>query len=135
MLKNIIVEILKRGEKLKSKEIAQRASLLSGGENISKELIKKTIFQELSGIVKYDSKTFEYYIIEKSESKSISKEEMIIETLKINQCEMSSIDIANFIKNKFKKYINKDEVEMIILSSLLFDVGIKDGKIIKYFHY
>ncbi len=133
-LKELILEILKRGGKFKSKEIARRASILDNGIPYTKEDVKSTVFKELNQIVNYDKSTFEYYIINNS-SKTIplEKKQLILETLKLNNEPMSSIDISNSIRHTYKKNINSEEILFIIIKELRYEVGIDDGKSVKYF--
>lgn len=133
-LKELILEILKRGGKFKSKEIARRASILDNGIPYTKEDVKSTIFKELNQVVNYDKFTFEYYIINKS-SKTLpfEKKELILETLKLNNESMSAIDISNFIRHTYKKNINIEDIMFIIIRELRYEVGIDEGKLVKYF--
>lgn len=133
-LKELILEILKRGGKFKSKEIARRASILDNGIPYTKEDVKSTIFKELYQTVNYDKSTFEYYIINNStKTIPLEKKELILETLKLNNEPMSSIDISNFIRYTFKKNINSEEILFIIIKELRYEVGIDEGKLVKYF--
>lgn len=133
-LKELILEILKRGGKFKSKEIARRASILDNGIPYTKEDVKSTIFKELNQIVNYDKSTFEYYMINNSpKTIPLEKKELILETLKLNNEPMSSIDISNFIRHTYKKNINREEILFIIIKELRYEVGIDDGKSVKYF--
>jgi hypothetical protein len=133
-LKELILEILKRGEKLKSREIAKRASLLDGGMPYTKEDVKEVIFNELKHIVNYDQLTYEYYIINKiPKSNPISDKDLLLETLKINEVPMSLIDISNYIRYNYKKNISIDNILLIIIKDLRYEVGIDDGKMVKYY--
>lgn len=133
-LKDLILEILKRGGKYKSKEIARRASILDNGIPYTKEDIKNTIFKELNQIVKYDKLTFEFYIINNSPVKiPLEKKDLILETLKLKNEPMSIIDISNSIKHNYKKNISLDDILLIILKDLRYEVGLEEGKIVKYF--
>lgn len=133
-LKDLILEILKRGGKYKSKEIARRASILDNGIPYTKEDIKNTIFKELNQIVKYDKLTFEYYIINNSPGKiPLEKKDLILETLKLKNEPMSIIDISNSIKHNYKKNISLDDILLIILKDLRYEVGLEEGKLVKYF--
>lgn len=133
-LKELILEILKRGGKYKSKEIARRASILDNGIPYTKEDIKNTIFKELNQIVKYDKLTFEYYILNQSpKTIPLEKKDLILETLRIKNEPMSIIDIANFIKLNYKKNIGLDDILLLILKDLRYEVGIEEGKLIKYY--
>lgn len=133
-LKDLVLEILKRGEKFKSREIAKRASVLDEGMPHTKEDVKEVIFNELKHIVNYDQMTYEYYMINKiPKTIPTSDKDLILETLKINQVPMSIIDISNFIRNNYKKNISIDNILLIIIKDLRFEVGIDDGKMVKYY--
>ncbi|MCX6195174.1 MAG: hypothetical protein NTY55_00810 [Flavobacteriia bacterium] len=133
-LKELILEILKRGEKFKSREIARRASILDQGMPYTKDDVKEVIFNELKHIVNYDNLTYEYYIINKiSKSNPISNKDLILETLKINEVPMTLIDISNYIRYNYKKKISIDDILIIILKDLRYEVGIDEGKLVKYF--
>ena len=82
-LKDLIIEILKRGGKLKSWEIAKRASILDEGMPYTKDDVKDIIFKELKHIVNYDHLTYQYFIINIPKSNIKSDKELILETLKI----------------------------------------------------
>ncbi len=134
-LKELIVEILKRGGSYKSSQIANKASLLDYGFPYTKEDVKDVIFNELKGHVKYDKFTYEYYIGDKipPQAITIDNKDILLETLRINEKSMTIIDIANFIKLNFKKNINIDELLLIIIKDLVNDIGIVGGKPLKYF--
>ncbi len=133
-LKETIVEILKRGEKFRARVIADRASMLNGGEYISVDKVKEIMFNDLKGIVKYDKNTYEYYIVKSKGCHTPSTtNEFIIDTLKHNTEPMSAMDIVNYIRLKYKKAIHMDNVTFAILTELKYDVGITDGRTTKYF--
>lgn len=133
-LKELILEILKRGGKYKSKEIARRASILDNGVPYTKEDIKNTIFRELNQIVKYDKITFEYYIIDNSpRTIPLEKKDLILETLKLKNEPMSIMDISNSIRHNYKKIISLDDILLIIIKDLRYEVGIDEGKQVKYY--
>ncbi len=133
-LKELILEILKRGGKYKSKEIARRASILDNGIPYTKEDIKNTIFKELYQTVNYDKLTFEYFIIDKSKKSIVlENKDLILETLKSNNDPMSIIDISNTIRRNYKKNISIDDILLIIVKELRYEVGIEDGKLMKYY--
>jgi hypothetical protein len=134
-LKELIIEILKRGGRYKSAQIANKASLLDYGFPYTKEDVKDVIFNELKSHVNYDKFTYEYYIGDKTPPKviTIDNKDILLETLRINEKSMTIIDIANFIKLNFKKNINIDELLLIIVKDLVNDIGIDRGKPLKYF--
>jgi hypothetical protein len=55
------------------------------------------------------------------------------ELLKINELPMSIIDISNYIRHNYKKKINIDNILLIIIKDLRYEVGIDDGKMVKYY--
>ena len=133
-LKELILEILKRGGKYKSKEIARRASILDNGMPYTKEDVKNTIFKELYQTVNYDKLTFEYFIIDKSKKSIVlENKDLVLETLKSNNDPMSIIDISNTIRRNHKKNISIDDILLIIVKELRYEVGIEDGKLMKYY--
>jgi hypothetical protein len=133
-LKDIILEILKNGNKLKSREIAKRASTLDDGLPYTKEDIKEVIFNELKHIVNYNNITYEYYIINNTpNSCPISNKDMILLTLRINDKPMTLIDISNYIRRTHKKNISIDDILLIILKELRYEIGIEEGKVVKYY--
>ena len=133
-LKDLIIEILKRGGKLKSWEIAKRASILDEGMPYTKDDVKDIIFKELKHIVNYDHLTYQYFIINIPKSNIKSDKELILETLKINGNPITIIDIAIYIRKNYKKNINIDDILMIIVKDLRFEVARNtDGKLLKYF--
>lgn len=133
-LKDLILEILKRGGKFKSREIARRATALDNGIPYSKEDVKEIIFRELNHIVNYDQITFEYYIINKvPKIYPLNIKDLILETLKINEVPMSSIDISNYIRHNYKKNIKIDDIMMAIITDLRYEVGLTDDRLVKYF--
>lgn len=133
-LKDLILEILKRGGKFKSREIARRATILDDGILYSKEDVKEIIFKELNQIVNYDKITFEYFIINNVvKTYPLNIKDLIIETLKINEAPMSSIDISNYIRQNFKKNIKIDDIMTSIITDLRYEVGLTDAKLVKYF--
>lgn len=133
-LKNLILEILKRGEKFKSREIAKRASILDQGMPYTKDDVKEVIFNELKDIVNYDHLTYEYYIINKDPKPNlVSNKDLILVTLKKSEVPMTLIDISNNIRLNYKKNISIDDILLIILKDLRYEVGFEEGKLVKYY--
>lgn len=58
---------------------------------------------------------------------------MILLTLRINDKPMTLIDISNYIRCAHKKNIRIDDVLLIILKELRYEIGIKEGKVVKYY--
>ena len=46
---------------------------------------------------------------------------------------MSIIDISNYIRYNYKKNISLDNILLIIIKDLRYEVGIDDGKMVKYY--
>lgn len=139
MLSDVILQILNAGARLRSREIAQKASLLSGGDYISKEDVKKEIFDKLKEKVTYDSTTYQYYLTSnKSQLKQpqkIENKEMILKVIGSSNNPLTAIDISNEIRKMYKCTVHYENIEIIILTELKYDIGIiKDG-VIKYFLY
>ena len=139
MLSDVILQILNRGASLKSREIAQKASMLSNGDLISKEDIKREIFKNLKDKVTYDETTYQYYLTNynrKIKPKlKLEIKEMIIKILGNTNIPLSAIDISNEIKKDFKCALKYEKIELIILTELKFEVGIVKDRLIKYYLY
>lgn len=135
-LKDLIIEILKRGGKLRSREILLKSKLLDPDNIYSVTDINKTIYHELKNIVFFDKSTYKYYMLENNNIISdISKAEMIINSLQKSNKSISLIDISNYIKLKYNKIIKIDEIQEIILDELSGKVGFDNSSpsSIKYF--
>ena len=63
-LREQILEILKRGAKLKSREILLKLNLLEPNNIYSVIDINKTIYHELKNTVFFDKSTYKYYMLE-----------------------------------------------------------------------
>jgi len=139
MLSDIILQILNGGARLRSREIAQKASLLSGGDYISKEDIKKEIFSKLKEKVTYDNTTYQYYLSGiKSQSKQsikIESKEMILKVIGNSNKPLTAIDISNEIRKIYKCTVQYENIEIIILTELKYDIGIIKDRVIKYYLY
>ena len=135
-LKELITELLKRGSKLKSREILENLNLLEPNNIYSVSDINKTIYHELKNIVFFDKSTYKYYMIENNKmSLDFSKAEMIMYSLQKSNHSISLIDISNYIKLKYNKIIKIDEIQEIILVELSGNVGFDNSNppSIKYF--
>ena len=135
-LKDLIIEILKKGANLKSKEILERVTLLEPNNIYTTADINKTIYHKLKNKVNYDKLTYKYYVRTKVEYINVlSNSELIKKTLEMNNKSMSLIDISNFIKLKYKKYLKIDEIQIILLVDLRDIIGIDNDNttLIKYY--
>lgn len=135
-LKELILETLKRGGKLKSREILLKLNLLEPNNIYSVKDINKTIYHELKNIVFFDKSTYKYYMLENNKmSLDFSKAEMIMYSLQKSNHSISLIDISNYIKLKYNKIIKIDEIQEIILVELSGNVGFDNSNppSIKYF--
>ncbi len=134
-LRELILEILKRGAKLKSREILIKINLLEPNNIYSVTDINKTIYHELKNTVFFDALTYKYYMLENKMVLNLSKAEMIMNSLQKSSHPISLIDISNYIKLKYNKIIKIDEIQEIILFELQGDVGFDNSNPIhiKYF--
>lgn len=83
-LKDLILEILKRGRRFKSREIKRSTSILDDGIPYSKEGNKEIMLKELNDIVNYDKISFEFYTTNKVVKTYPSNiKVLILETLKL----------------------------------------------------
>lgn len=135
-LKELILEILKRGGQLKSREIHLKLRLLEPNNIYSVTDINKTIYHELKNIVFYDKSTYKYYMLKNNNlNLDTSKAEMIINSLKNSNKPNTLIEISNYIKLKYNKIIKIDEIQEIILGELSGKIGFDYSRpcYIKYF--
>ena len=135
-LREQILEILKRGAKLKSREILLKLNLLEPNNIYSVTDINKTIYHELKNTVFFDKSTYKYYMLENDKMiLNITNAEMILNSLQKSNHPLSLIDISNYIKLKYNKNIKIDELQEIILFELSENIGIDNSNpsFLKYF--
>lgn len=135
-LREQILEILKRGAKLKSREILLKLNNLEPNNIYSVTDINKTIYHELKNIVYYDKSTYKYYMFENEKMiLNITNAEMILNSLQKSNQPITLIDISKYVKLKYKKNIKINEIQEIILFELSANVGFDNSNpsLIKYF--
>ena len=136
VLKELIVEVLDKGAKLKSREILARITLLDPNNIYTVTDINKSIYHELKNKIIFDKLTYKYYLKDKVKiTKEFTNLELIKKTLEITDKSMSLIDISNYIRIKFNKNLKIDEIQIILLVELKDSIGIDNSNlsVIKYF--
>ena len=135
-LKNLIVEVLNKGAKLKSKEILVRITLLDPNNIYTVTDINKSIYHELKNKVTFDKLTYKYYLKDKVKIiEEFTNLELIKKTLEITDKSMSLIDISNYIRTKYNKNLKIDDIQIILLVDLKDSIGIDNSNlsVIKFF--
>lgn len=129
LLKELIIEVLRRGEKLKSREIFEKLKLLDSNVIYNISDINKTIYHQLRNKVHFDKLTYQYFILENNKPIiDLSKSEMIMNALMKNDKSMSLIDISNYIKLKYNKNLKIDDIQIILLDELKNEIGIDSSR-------
>lgn len=135
-LKKLILEVLNKGAKLKSKEILVRITLLDPNSIYTVTDINKSIYHELKNKVIFDKLTYKYYLKDKVKIiEEFTNLELIKKTLEITDKSMSLIDISNYIRTKYNKNLKIDDIQIILLVDLKDSIGIDNSNlsIIKFF--
>ena len=135
-LKELIVETLNRGAKLKSREILARITLLDTNNIYTVTDINKSIYHELKNKVIFDKLTYKYYLKDKVKNiEEFTNLELIKKTLEITNKSISLIDISNYIRTKYNKNLKIDDIQIILLVDLKDSIGIDNSNlsVIKFF--
>jgi hypothetical protein len=135
-LKELIIEVLNKGAKLKSREIINRITLLDPINIYTVTDINKSIYHELKNKVIFDKLTYKYYLKDKVKNiEEFTNLELIKKTLEITDKSMSLIDISNYIRTKYNKNLKIDDIQIILLVDLKDSIGIDNSNlsVIKFF--
>ena len=135
-LKELIVETLNSGAKLKSREILARITLLDTNNIYTVTDINKSIYHELKNKVIFDKLTYKYYLKDKVKNiEEFTNLELIKKTLEITDKSISLIDISNYIRTKYNKNLKIDDIQIILLVDLKDYIGIDNSNlsVIKFF--
>ena len=133
-LKEIIYNILRNGRQHYLRDITNKANLTHNDAKYTNSDVYNVIVNDLKNKVKFNEITHTYYIKSRNRlPQPTSEEEYIIYALALSKGEMTAIDIANYVKENYRKRISQIEVETQIFTVLKDRVGYIDSRPIRYY--
>lgn len=133
-LNDLICNALKSGRRHYLSDITYKVNLLGAKKHYINSDVYKVLRNELKNKVIYEENTNTYYIKSKNSlPKPNSEEGYIIYALALSKNELTAIDIANYIKENYRKKINQLEIETQIFTKLKDRVGYTNSKPVRYY--